>query len=219
VLLFGPPGTGKTLIARACAAQTNATFLKLAGPSLVQMFIGDGAKMVRDAFALAKEKAPAIIFIDEIDAVGTTRRDSEMSGDREVQRTMLELLNQLDGFSSAADVRVIAASNRPDILDPALMRPGRLDRKIEIPLPNDAGRLEILKIHAGPIARKGEIDWDAIVKLSEGFNGADMRNVCTEAGMYAIRDDRDFVVENDFMQAARKTAESKKVESKMEVKL
>ena len=141
------------------------------------------------------------------------------SADREIQRTLMELLAQLDGFEGLGQVKIVMATNRPDILDPALMRPGRLDRKIEIPLPNDAGRLEILKIHAGPIARKGDIDWEAIVKLSEGFNGADMRNVCTEAGMFAIRDDRDFVTEHDFMQAARKTAETKKVESKMEVKL
>lgn len=126
VLLYGPPGTGKTLMARACAAQTEATFLKLAGPQLVQMFIGDGAKLVRDAFTLAKEKAPAIIFIDEIDAIGTKRFDSEKSGDREVQRTMLELLNQLDGFSSVSNVKIIAATNRADILDPALMRSGTL---------------------------------------------------------------------------------------------
>lgn len=124
VLLYGPPGTGKTLLARACAAQTKSTFLKLAGPQLVQMFIGDGAKLVRDAFALAKEKAPAIIFIDELDAIGTKRFDSEKAGDREVQRTMLELLNQLDGFSSTADIKVIAATNRVDILDPALLRSG-----------------------------------------------------------------------------------------------
>ena len=141
------------------------------------------------------------------------------SADREIQRTLMELLAQLDGFEQLGQVKIIMATNRPDILDPALMRPGRLDRKIEIPLPNDAGRLEILKIHAGPIARKGDIDWEAIVKLSEGFNGADMRNVCTEAGMFAIRDDRDYVTEHDFLQAARKTAETKKVESKMEVKL
>lgn len=124
VLLYGPPGTGKTLLARACAAQTKSTFLKLAGPQLVQMFIGDGAKLVRDAFALAKEKSPAIIFIDELDAIGTKRFDSEKAGDREVQRTMLELLNQLDGFSSTADIKVIAATNRVDILDPALLRSG-----------------------------------------------------------------------------------------------
>lgn len=143
-LMHGPPGTGKTLMARACAAQTNATFLKLAGPQLVQMFIGDGAKMVRDAFALGREKAPAIIFIDEIDAIGTKRFNSEKNGDREVQRTMLELLNQLDGFSSDDRIKVIAATNRPDILDPALLRSGRLDRKIEFPHPNEESRARIM---------------------------------------------------------------------------
>ncbi|RYQ90290.1 hypothetical protein Ahy_B09g096460 isoform C [Arachis hypogaea] len=146
VLLYGPPGTGKTLMARACAAQTNATFLKLAGPQLVQMFIGDGAKLVRDAFQLAKEKSPCIIFIDEIDAIGTKRFDSEVSGDREVQRTMLELLNQLDGFSSDDRIKVIAATNRADILDPALMRSGRLDRKIEFPHPTEEARARILQV-------------------------------------------------------------------------
>ncbi|KAG7596371.1 Proteasomal ATPase OB C-terminal domain [Arabidopsis suecica] len=146
VLLYGPPGTGKTLMARACAAQTNATFLKLAGPQLVQMFIGDGAKLVRDAFLLAKEKSPCIIFIDEIDAIGTKRFDSEVSGDREVQRTMLELLNQLDGFSSDDRIKVIAATNRADILDPALMRSGRLDRKIEFPHPTEEARGRILQV-------------------------------------------------------------------------
>ena len=147
-LMYGPPGTGKTLMARACAAQTNACFLKLAGPQLVQMFIGDGAKLVRDAFSLAKEKQPAIIFIDEIDAVGTKRFDSDTSGDREVQRTMLELLNQLDGFASTDGVKVIAATNRIDILDPALLRSGRIDRKIEFPLPSEDARAHVLKIHA-----------------------------------------------------------------------
>eukprot|EP00899_Mesostigma_viride_P016432 jgi/Mesvir1/24790/Mv22042-RA.1 len=146
ILLYGPPGTGKTLLARSCAAQTNATFLKLAGPQLVQMFIGDGAKLVRDAFTLAKEKAPCIIFIDELDAIGTKRFDSELSGDREVQRTMLELLNQLDGFSSDDRIKVIAATNRADILDPALMRSGRLDRKIELPHPTEEARARILQV-------------------------------------------------------------------------
>ncbi|KAF3583841.1 hypothetical protein F2Q69_00032349 [Brassica cretica] len=153
VLLYGPPGTGKTLMARACAAQTNATFLKLAGPQLVQMFIGDGAKLVRDAFQLAKEKAPCIIFIDEIDAIGTKRFDSEVSGDREVQRTMLELLNQLDGFSSDERIKVIAATNRADILDPALMRSGRLDRKIEFPHPTEEARARILQMFIGDGAK------------------------------------------------------------------
>ena len=143
LLLYGPPGTGKTMMARACAAQTKATFLKLAGPQLVQMFIGDGAKMVRDAFALAREKAPAIIFIDELDAVGTKRGSGE-NETREVHRTMLELLTQLDGFTQDDSNKVIAATNRPDILDPALLRSGRLDRKIELPLPNEESRARIL---------------------------------------------------------------------------
>ena len=154
VLLYGAPGTGKTLLARACAAQTDACFLKLAGPQLVQMFIGDGAKLVRDAFELARERTPAVIFIDELDAIGTKRFDSDKSGDREVQRTMLELLNQLDGFSSDDKIKVIAATNRPDILDPALLRSGRLDRKIEFPLPNEEARARILQIHS----RKMNID-------------------------------------------------------------
>ena len=148
VLMFGPPGTGKTLMARACAARTEATFLKISAPQLVQMYIGDGAKMVRDAFALAREKAPTIIFIDELDAIGTKRFDSDKSGDREVQRTMLELLNQLDGFSSDDKIKVICATNRPDILDPALLRSGRIDRKIEFPLPDEAARARIIQIHA-----------------------------------------------------------------------
>ncbi|KAF1742608.1 hypothetical protein MXB_305, partial [Myxobolus squamalis] len=148
VLLYGPPGTGKTLLARACAAQTKATYLKLAGPQLVQMFIGDGAKIVRDAFALAKEKAPTIIFIDELDAIGTKRFDSERTGDREVQRTMLELLNQLDGFTPNSDIKIIAATNRIDILDPAILRSGRLDAKIEFPSPTEEARITILQIHS-----------------------------------------------------------------------
>ena len=154
-LMYGPPGTGKTMLARACAAQTKACYLKLAGPSLVQMYIGDGAKLVRDAFELAKQKAPAIIFIDELDAVGTKRFDSNKAGDREVQRTMLELLNQLDGFSSDERIKVIAATNRIDILDPALLRSGRLDRKIEFPLPNESARERILQIHARKLNHKG----------------------------------------------------------------
>ena len=147
LLMHGPPGTGKTLMARACAAQTKATFLKLAGPQLVQMYIGDGAKMIRDAFDLAREKAPAIIFIDELDAIGTKRGAGE-GETREVHRTMLELLNQLDGFSQHDDIKVIAATNRPDILDPALLRSGRLDRKVELPPPNEEARVRILKIHS-----------------------------------------------------------------------
>merc|ERR1712066_665677 len=160
VLMYGPPGTGKTLLARACAAQTKSTFLKLAGPQLVQMFIGDGAKLVRDAFALAKEKAPAIIFIDELDAIGTKRFDSEKAGDREVQRNMLELLNQLDGFSSTAEIKVIAATNRVDILDPALLRSGRLDRKIEFPAPTEEARARIMQIHSRKMTTSKDVNFD-----------------------------------------------------------
>ena len=184
VLLYGPPGTGKTLIARACAAQTNAAYLKLAGPLLVQMFIGDGAKLVRDAFALAKEKAPAIIFIDEIDAIGTKRFDSDTNGDREVQRTMLELLNQLDGFSSDDRVKIIAATNRADILDPALLRSGRLDRKIEFPHPNEDARAQIMEIHSRKMNLAGEINFDELARSTDDFNAAQLKAVCVEAGCW-----------------------------------
>jgi 26S proteasome regulatory subunit T5 len=175
-LMYGPPGTGKTLLARACAAQTNATFLKLAGPQLVQMFIGDGAKLVRDCFALAKEKAPSIIFIDELDAVGTKRFDSEKSGDREVQRTMLELLNQLDGFASDDRIKVLAATNRVDVLDPALLRSGRLDRKIEFPLPNEESRAQILRIHSRKMTLdEGNINYNELARSCEDFGGAQLK--------------------------------------------
>ncbi len=186
-LMYGPPGTGKTLLARACAAQTDATFLKLAGPQLVQMFIGDGAKLVRDCFALAKEKAPSIIFIDELDAVGTKRFDSEKSGDREVQRTMLELLNQLDGFASDDRVKVLAATNRVDVLDPALLRSGRLDRKIEFPLPNEEARAQILKIHSRKMTVDEGVNWAELARGTDEFGGAQLKAVCVEAGMIALR--------------------------------
>jgi 26S proteasome regulatory subunit T5 len=207
VLMYGPPGTttyfnihctscrpiffsgtGKTLLARACAAQTNACYLKLAGPSLVQMFIGDGAKLVRDAFELAKEKSPAIIFIDELDAIGTKRFDSEKSGDREVQRTMLELLNQLDGFSSDERIKVIAATNRIDILDPALLRSGRLDRKIEFPLPDEKARARILEIHSRKMTVQPDVNYPELARSTDEFNGAQLKAVCVEAGMIALRE-------------------------------
>jgi len=200
VLLHGPPGTGKTLLARACANQTKATFLKLAGPQLVQMFIGDGAKIVRDAFALAKEKSPAIIFIDELDAIGTKRFDSDKSGDREVQRTMLELLNQLDGFSSDQRIKVIAATNRPDILDPALMRSGRIDRKVECPLPNELARERIIKIHATKMNYHQDVNFKELSRCCEDFNGAQLKAVAVEAGMIALRRDGKILMHEDFME-------------------
>ncbi|KAK4739299.1 hypothetical protein R3W88_002996 [Solanum pinnatisectum] len=210
VLLYGPPGTGKTLMARACAAQTNATFLKLAGPQLVQMFIGDGAKLVRDAFQLAKEKSPCIIFIDEIDAIGTKRFDSEVSGDREVQRTMLELLNQLDGFSSDDRIKVIAATNRADILDPALMRSGRLDRKIEFPHPTEEARARILQIHSRKMNVNRDVNFEELARSTDDFNGAQLKAVCVEAGMLALRRDATEVTHEDFNEGIIQVQAKKK---------
>ncbi|CAG7723109.1 unnamed protein product [Allacma fusca] len=210
VLLYGPPGTGKTLLARACAAQTKSAFLKLAGPQLVQMFIGDGAKLVRDAFALAKEKAPAIIFIDELDAIGTKRFDSERAGDREVQRTMLELLNQLDGFSSNADIKVIAATNRVDILDPALLRSGRLDRKIEFPHPNEEARARIMQIHSRKMKVSPEVNFEELARSSDDFNGAQCKAVCVEAGMIALRRNAATVTHEDYTDAILEVQAKKK---------
>ncbi|PGH32586.1 26S protease regulatory subunit 6A [[Emmonsia] crescens] len=209
-LMYGPPGTGKTLLARACAAQTNATFLKLAGPQLVQMFIGDGAKLVRDCFALAKEKAPSIIFIDELDAIGTKRFDSEKSGDREVQRTMLELLNQLDGFASDDRVKVLAATNRVDVLDPALLRSGRLDRKIEFPLPNEEARAQILRIHSRKMVVDDGINWAELARSTDEFGGAQLKAVCVEAGMIALRKGMNKIGHEHYVDAIAEVMAKKK---------
>uniref|UniRef100_A0A7S0BG03 AAA+ ATPase domain-containing protein n=1 Tax=Rhodosorus marinus TaxID=101924 RepID=A0A7S0BG03_9RHOD len=210
VLMYGPPGVGKTLLARACAAQTKATFLKLAGPQLVQMFIGDGAKLVRDAFALAKEKAPTVIFIDELDAIGSKRFDSELSGDREVQRTMLELLNQLDGFSSDERIKVIAATNRVDILDPALLRSGRIDRKIEFPAPDEGARARILQIHSRKMNVNPDVNFEELARSTEDFNGAMLKAVCVEAGMLALRGERSEIIHEDFVEGLMQVQAKKK---------
>jgi len=210
VLLYGPAGTGKSLLARACAAQTTACFLMLAGPQLVQMFIGDGAKLVRDAFTLAKEKQPAIIFIDELDAVGTKRFDSELSGDREVQRTMLELLNQLDGFSSTESIKVIAATNRVDILDPALLRSGRIDRKIEFPLPTEEGRARIMQIHSRKMNVNDMVNFEELGRCTDDFNGAQLKAVCVEAGMLALRRDATEIHHEDFVEGITQVQTKKK---------
>lgn len=213
VLLYGPPGTGKTLLAKAIASNIDASFLKVVSSAIVDKYIGESARLIREMFDYARDHEPCIIFMDEIDAIGGRRFSEGTSADREIQRTLMELLNQMDGFDALGKVKIIMATNRPDVLDPALLRPGRLDRKIEIPLPNEASRLDIIKIHAHPIAKHGDIDFEAVVKLSDGFNGADLRNVCTEAGMFAIRADREFVIEEDFMKAVRKVADAKKLES------
>lgn len=217
VLLYGPPGTGKTLLARACAKNATAVFLKLAGPQLVQMYIGDGAKLIRDAFELAKEKITkegkkgAIIFIDELDAIGTKRYGGEQSGDREVQRTMLELLNQLDGFSSNEKIKVIAATNRPDSLDPALLRSGRLDRKVELPHPGEKARAQILQIHSGKMRVDfDDVNFEELARCTEDFNGAQLKAVAVESGMIALRREAKIIKHEDFMEAINVVASKKK---------
>ncbi|KAH8239254.1 hypothetical protein KR032_002365 [Drosophila birchii] len=217
-LLYGPPGTGKTLLARAIASQMDANFLKVVSSAIVDKYIGESARLIREMFAYARDHQPCIIFMDEIDAIGGRRFSEGTSADREIQRTLMELLNQMDGFDALGQVKMIMATNRPDTLDPALLRPGRLDRKLEIPLPNEMARLDILKIHAGPLAKRGEIDYEAVVKLSDLFNGADLRNICTEAGLFALRSDREYVIQEDFMKAVRKIADNKKLESKLDYK-
>ncbi|ETN86986.1 26S proteasome subunit P45 family protein [Necator americanus] len=245
-LLYGPPGTGKTLLARfvltisfnlilvpypaftnflifhvdsrAVASQLDCNFLKVVSSAIVDKYIGESARMIREMFNYARDHQPCIVFMDEIDAIGGRRFSEGTSADREIQRTLMELLNQLDGFDSLGKVKVIMATNRPDTLDPALLRPGRLDRKVEIPLPNEQARLEVLKIHANPITKHGDIDYEAVVKLSDGFSCADLRNVCTEAGLYAIRAEREYVIEEDFMKAVRKVGDAKRLETKLDYK-
>ncbi|KAF2595833.1 hypothetical protein F2Q68_00009068 [Brassica cretica] len=213
VLLYGPPGTGKTLLARAIASNINLTFLMVVSSSPVSKYVGESPLMVREMFKYAREHQPCIIFLDEIDAIGR-RRSSYGEGDtRECDRVLIELLSQLDGFNELDKVKVIMATNRPDVLDPALLRPGRIDKKIEFSLPNEDSRMRILKIHASGITKQGDIDYEKVVKLSEGFNGADMRNVCTEAGMLALRAGHDYVVPSDFIKAETKLGEAKKLES------
>ncbi|KAH0787562.1 26S proteasome regulatory subunit, S6a family AAA ATpase [Histomonas meleagridis] len=215
VLLYGPPGTGKTMLARACAASTQSTFLRLAGPQLVQMFVGEGSRLVRNAFELARSKAPSIIFIDEIDAIGSKRTSgNSLQGEREVQRTMLELLNQLDGFSSLDNVKVICATNRPDTLDPALMRSGRLDRKIELPLPNEDARVQILEIHSRKMktCKEGvsKVNFRELARSTEDFNGAMLKAVCVEAGMVALRRNADEILHNDYVEGIAQVQAKKK---------
>ncbi len=203
VLLAGPPGTGKTLLAKAVAHHTHATFIRTVGSELVRKYIGEGAKLVRELFDLARKKAPSIVFIDEIDAIGARRLDMATSGDREVQRTLMQLLAELDGFEPLDNVKIIAATNRPDILDEALLRPGRFDRIIQVPYPDYDARVEILRIHTRRMNLK-DVDLERIAKKTDGFSGADLKVICMEAGMFAIRDERDYVTHDDFEKAIRK---------------
>ena len=204
VLLYGLPGTGKTLIARAVANETHSTFVRVIGSELVQKYIGEGARIVREIFNAAREKSPTILFIDELDAIGGKRLEIATSGDREVQRTLLQLLSEMDGFDPRGDVKIVGATNRPDILDVALLRPGRFDRLIEIPMPNEAARRQIFEIHIRNMNIGENIDFDRLTHLTEGSSGADIKNICTEAGMFAIREMRKKIEEKDFDEAVEK---------------
>ena len=207
VLLYGPPGTGKTMLAKAVANRTDATFIKMAGSELVQKFIGEGARLVRDLFEMAAEREPAIIFIDEIDAIASKRTESKTSGDAEVQRTMMQLLSEMDGFDHRGDISIIAATNRFDMLDRAILRPGRFDRLIEVPEPNVEGRGQILRIHTRGMQLSADIDLDGIAENTEGFSGAELESLATEAGMFAIRDGRTEVRLGDFEDALQKVSQ------------
>ena len=204
VLLHGPPGTGKTMLAKAVANETDATFIKMAGSELVRKFIGEGSRLVRDLFELAAERQPAVIFIDEIDAVAAKRTDSKTSGDAEVQRTMMQLLSEMDGFDDRGDIRIMAATNRFDMLDEAILRPGRFDRLIEVPKPDEVGRARILDIHTRDMNVADDVDYAALADDLDGYSGADLASLATEAGMFAIRDDRTEVRMRDFEDAKAK---------------
>lgn len=220
VLLYGPPGTGKTLLARAVAHHTECRFIRVSGSELVQKYIGEGSRMVRELFVMAREHAPSIIFMDEIDSIGSSRMEGgggSGGGDSEVQRTMLELLNQLDGFEATKDIKVIMATNRIDILDPALLRPGRIDRKIEFPPPNEQARADILKIHSRKMNLTRGIDLNKVASMMGGSSGAEVKGVCTEAGMFALRERRVHVTQEDFEMAVAKIMK-KDSESNMSLK-
>ena len=204
VLLHGPPGTGKTMLAKAVANKTDASFIKMAGSELVHKFIGEGAKLVRDLFEVARENEPAVIFIDEIDAIAAKRTESKTSGDAEVQRTMMQLLSEMDGFEERGEIRLIAATNRFDMLDRAILRPGRFDRLIEVPKPTQEGRRQIFEIHTRSMNIADDVDFEDMAAQTDLASGADIKAICTEAGMFAIRDDRTEVTHADFEAAYAK---------------
>ncbi|EER13151.1 26S protease regulatory subunit, putative [Perkinsus marinus ATCC 50983] len=210
VILYGAPGTGKTLLAKAVANETSATFLRVVGSELIQKYLGDGPKLVREMFRVANEQAPSIVFIDEIDAVGTKRYDTTSGGEREIQRTMLELLNQLDGFDQSADVKVILATNKIESLDPALLRPGRIDRKIEFPLPDINTKRRIFQIHTSKMTLADDVDLEEFVHSKDDLSGADIKAICTEAGMLALRERRMRVTAEDLRKAREKALYRKK---------
>jgi 26S proteasome regulatory subunit T2 len=204
VILYGEPGTGKTLLAKAVANQTSATFLRVVGSELIQKYLGEGPKLVREMFRVAEDNAPSIVFMDEIDAIGTKRYDATSGGEKEIQRTMLELLNQLDGFDTRGDVKVIMATNRIESLDPALIRPGRIDRKIEFPLPDVKTKRMIFGIHTGKMTLAEDVNLEEFILSKDDLSGADIKAVCTEAGLIALRERRMKVIQADFKLAKEK---------------
>eukprot|EP00877_Chromochloris_zofingiensis_P008764 jgi/Chrzof1/4140/Cz14g00180.t1 len=210
VILYGEPGTGKTLLAKAVANSTSATFLRVVGSELIQKYLGDGPKLVRELFRVADELSPSIVFIDEIDAIGTKRYESHSGGEREIQRTMLELLNQMDGFDAMSEVKVIMATNRIETLDPALIRPGRIDRKIEFPLPDAKTKRRIFGIHTGKMTLSEDVNLEEFVMAKDELSGADIKAVCTEAGLLALRERRMRVTQADFRKAKEKVLYKKK---------
>eukprot|EP00922_Rhytidocystis_sp_ex-Travisia-forbesii_P002942 GHVS01004328.1.p1 GENE.GHVS01004328.1~~GHVS01004328.1.p1 ORF type:complete len:452 (-),score=72.85 GHVS01004328.1:200-1555(-) len=210
VILYGPPGTGKTLLAKAVANETSATFLRVVGSELIQKYLGDGPKLVREMFRVAEEHAPSIVFIDEIDAVGSKRYEATSGGEREIQRTMLELLNQLDGFDSKGDVKVIMATNRIDSLDPALIRPGRIDRKIELPSPDSKTKRRIFEINTSKMTLSDDVDLEEFVMTKDDLSGADIKAMCTESGLLALRERRMKVTQDDLRKAKEKALYQKK---------
>ncbi len=213
VLLVGPPGTGKTLLAKAVANSANCTFIRIVGSELVQKFIGEGGRLVRELFQLAREKKPCIIFIDELDAIGAKRLGMDTTGDREVQRTLMQLLAEMDGFDPLNQIGIIAATNRKDILDEALLRPGRFDRIITVKLPEIEGRKKILSIHTKNMKITKSIDIEKIAELAEEFSGADLKNLCTESGMFAIRRKHRLVNRDDFDSALEKIKKRKEIQT------
>ena len=219
ILLHGPPGTGKTLLAKAVAASTQSTFIEIVGSELVQKFIGEGAKLVKEIFDLAREKAPSVVFIDEIDALAATRIEVGTSGEREVQRTFMQLLAEIDGFKSLDNVKIIGATNRKDILDPAIIRPGRLERLIRVPNPNHEGRLEIFNIHSASMRFDKKVDKERLIGLMKEFSGAEIKSVCTEAGYFAIRNDQSIVTQQYLEKAILKVKEEKELEGEDHLKM
>tara|TARA_Y100000591_G_scaffold94478_1_gene79928 strand:- start:3 stop:1217 length:1215 start_codon:yes stop_codon:yes gene_type:complete len=209
VLLTGPPGTGKTMLAKAVAHSTNAVFLGLVASELAQKYIGEGGRLVREIFDLARKKAPAIVFIDELDAIGSKRLDGATSGDREVQRTLMQLLSELDGFEPLEDVKIIAATNRPELLDSALLRPGRFDRIVEIPLPDEDGRLSILRVHTKNTPLSSQINLKEIASKTDGFSGAEIKSLVVEAGVSAISNGRKKISKLDFSKSLERVTDGR----------